>query len=68
MPYTELSIEERATIQVGHYSSYLCEPCTFKPLALLNGEGKNSQIYHYQLDDHLGTPQKLSTHRGLINR
>ena len=50
---------------ISHYCSYLYEPGTFKPLALLQGEGDTAQAYHYQLD-HLGTPQELTDHRGQI--
>lgn len=48
-----------------HYQSYLYEPGTFKPLALLKGKGKNTEVYYYQLD-HLGTPQELTQGDGHI--
>ena len=48
-----------------HYQSYLYEPGTFKPLALLKGKGKEAQVYYYQLD-HLGTPQELTNTHGSI--
>lgn len=48
-----------------HYQSYLYEPGTFKPLALLKGKGKEAQVYYYQLD-HLGTPQELTNAHGGI--
>ncbi|MDO6528272.1 RHS repeat domain-containing protein, partial [Motilimonas sp. 1_MG-2023] len=41
-----------------HYQSYLYEPGSFKPMALIKGEANVSadpvQVYYYQLD-HLGT-------------
>lgn len=48
-----------------HYQSYLYEPGSFKPLALLKGKGKEAQVYYYQLD-HLGTPQELTNAHGSI--
>ncbi|PHX44146.1 hypothetical protein AO284_28750 [Pseudomonas sp. NZIPFR-PS2] len=43
----------------NRHRSYLYEPDTFRPLALLEGFGpKETKAYHYQLD-HLGTPQEL---------
>ncbi|MCR4539727.1 DUF6531 domain-containing protein [Pseudomonas sp. 18.1.10] len=48
------------------HRSYLYEPNSFRPLALLEGFGpKATQPYHYQLD-HLGTPQELTTPEGKI--
>ena len=48
------------------HRSYLYEPNSFRPLALLEGFGPNAtQPYHYQLD-HLGTPQELTTPDGKI--
>lgn len=41
------------------YRSYLYEPGTCKPLALLQGEGPGSSIFHYQLDP-FGTPLELT--------
>ncbi|WP_158587128.1 RHS repeat-associated core domain-containing protein [Motilimonas pumila] len=49
----------------GHYQSYLYEPGTFKPLALIKGEANTSDsdatpdVFYYQLD-HLGTPQEIT--------
>ena len=41
----------------NRHRSYLYEPDSFRPLALLEGFGpKETKPYHYQLD-HLGTPQ-----------
>ncbi|WP_433736510.1 RHS repeat-associated core domain-containing protein [Pseudomonas putida] len=49
-----------------HYRSYLYEPNSFRPLALLDGKGpKNARSFYYQLD-HLGTPQELTDHSGEI--
>ncbi|RQO49496.1 RHS repeat-associated core domain-containing protein, partial [Pseudomonas sp. KBW05] len=48
------------------HRSYLYEPNSFRPLALLEGFGpKATRPYHYQLD-HLGTPQELTTPNGEI--
>ncbi|MDY0898920.1 RHS repeat-associated core domain-containing protein, partial [Pseudomonas fluorescens] len=48
------------------HRSYLYEPDSFRPLALLDGFGPTeTQPYHYQLD-HLGTPQELSDPDGEI--
>ncbi|WP_404487617.1 RHS repeat-associated core domain-containing protein [Pseudomonas sp. HT11] len=48
------------------HRSYLYEPDSFRPLALLEGFGpKDIQPYHYQLD-HLGTPQELTAPDGEI--
>ncbi|MFP3497937.1 RHS repeat-associated core domain-containing protein, partial [Pseudomonas sp. SIMBA_059] len=48
------------------HRSYLYEPGTFRPLALLEGFGpKETKPYHYQLD-HLGTPQELTDNEGEI--
>ncbi|MBL7230236.1 MAG: RHS domain-containing protein, partial [Pseudomonas sp.] len=50
----------------GQHRSYLYEPDSFRPLALLEGFGPaNTQAYHYQLD-HLGTPQELTNTDGKI--
>ena len=49
----------------GHYRSYVYEPGTFRPLALLQGEGQQAQPCYYQLD-HLGTPQELTSPGGAI--
>ncbi|WP_259171698.1 RHS repeat-associated core domain-containing protein [Pseudomonas sp. BIGb0164] len=48
------------------HRSYLYEPDSFRPLALLEGFGpKQTKPYHYQLD-HLGTPQELTAPNGEI--
>ncbi|WP_372238436.1 RHS repeat-associated core domain-containing protein [Pseudomonas sp. R1-43-08] len=48
------------------HRSYLYEPDSFRPLALLEGFGpQETKPYHYQLD-HLGTPQELTTPEGEI--
>ncbi|MBC3198420.1 RHS repeat-associated core domain-containing protein, partial [Pseudomonas poae] len=48
------------------HRSYLYEPDSFRPLALLEGFGPNAtNPYHYQLD-HLGTPQELTAADGEI--
>ncbi|PFG23635.1 RHS repeat-associated protein [Pseudomonas lurida] len=50
----------------NRHRSYLYEPNTFRPLALLEGFGpKETKAYHYQLD-HLGTPQELTAPNGEI--
>ena len=59
------SAQQKGLQGISHYCSYLYELGSFKPLALLNGEGKSAQIYHYQLD-HLGTPQELTSPTGKI--
>ena len=59
------SAQQKGLQGISHYCSYLYEPGSFKPLALLNGEGAKAQICHYQLD-HLGTPQELTDTRGKI--
>ncbi|MGY2363771.1 RHS repeat-associated core domain-containing protein, partial [Pseudomonas azotoformans] len=49
-----------------HHRSYLYEPDSFRPLAMLEGFGpKEIKPYHYQLD-HLGTPQELTASDGEI--
>ncbi|WP_334598651.1 RHS repeat-associated core domain-containing protein [Pseudomonas alvandae] len=49
-----------------HYQSYVYEPGTFRPLALLEGEGPdNATPFHYH-NDHLGTPQELTSQQGEI--
>ncbi|HEF4761752.1 TPA: RHS domain-containing protein, partial [Pseudomonas putida] len=49
-----------------HYRSYLFEPGSFRPLAMLDGKGPiNARPFYYQLD-HLGTPQELTAHDGEI--
>ncbi|WP_454191159.1 RHS repeat-associated core domain-containing protein [Pseudomonas canadensis] len=48
------------------HRSYLYEPDSFRPLALLEGfSPKETKPYHYQLD-HLGTPQELTDTKGEI--
>ncbi|WP_177333597.1 RNase A-like domain-containing protein, partial [Pseudomonas sp. NBRC 111138] len=48
------------------HRSYLYEPDSFRPLALLQGFGPQATTpYHYQLD-HLGTPQELTSPEGEI--
>ncbi|MFK9004415.1 RHS repeat-associated core domain-containing protein [Pseudomonas pergaminensis] len=50
----------------NRHRSYLYEPDSFRPLALLEGFGpKETKAYHYQLD-HLGTPQELTVPDGEI--
>ena len=50
----------------NRHRSYLYEPDSFRPLALLEGFGpKDTKPYHYQLD-HLGTPQELTNPNGEI--
>ncbi|MEB2649515.1 RHS repeat-associated core domain-containing protein, partial [Pseudomonas canadensis] len=52
--------------QTDRHRSYLYEPDSFRPLALLDGFGpKETKAYHYQLD-HLGTPQELTASDGEI--
>ncbi len=52
--------------QTDRHRSYLYEPDSFRPLALLEGFGpKETKAYHYQLD-HLGTPQELTDTKGEI--
>nr|WP_237403061.1 RHS repeat-associated core domain-containing protein [Pseudomonas sp. MWU318] len=50
----------------SHHRSYVYEPGTFRPLALLDGKGpKKACPFYYQLD-HLGTPQELTDYSGEI--
>ncbi|WP_256588658.1 RHS repeat domain-containing protein, partial [Pseudomonas sp. HMWF021] len=50
----------------AQYRSYVYEPGTFRPLALLDGKGpKRACPFYYQLD-HLGTPQELTDYSGEI--
>nr|WP_286948115.1 RHS repeat-associated core domain-containing protein [Pseudomonas sp. UBA6718] len=58
---------ERLIAESGpaHYRSYVYEPGTFRPLALLQGEGAAAEPLYYQLD-HLGTPQELTSTDGQI--
>ncbi|MBD0706853.1 RHS repeat-associated core domain-containing protein, partial [Pseudomonas sp. PSB1] len=48
-----------------HHRSYVYEPGTFRPLALLDGKGPNACPFYYHLD-HLGTPQELTNYGGTI--
>ncbi|MDQ0124549.1 RHS repeat-associated protein [Pseudomonas lini] len=56
-----------AELSQNHYRSYLYEPGSFRPLALLDGEGCHQEAcaFYYQLD-HLGTPQELTSCGGEI--
>ncbi|TMU69575.1 type IV secretion protein Rhs, partial [Pseudomonas fluorescens] len=50
----------------SEYRSYVYEPGTFRPLALLDGKGpKKACPFYYQLDQ-LGTPQELTDYSGDI--
>ncbi|MCD4529859.1 MULTISPECIES: RHS repeat-associated core domain-containing protein [Pseudomonas] len=46
-----------------HHRSYVYEPGTFRPLAMLDGKGLAARPFHYHLD-HLGTPQELTNPAG----
>jgi RHS repeat-associated protein len=49
-----------------HYRSYVYEPGTFRPLAMLDGKGPRKACpFYYQLDQ-LGTPQELTDYSGEI--
>ncbi|KDD69681.1 type IV secretion protein Rhs [Pseudomonas mandelii PD30] len=49
-----------------HHRSYVYEPGTFRPLAMLDGKGPHRACpFYYQLD-HLGTPQELTDYSGDI--
>ncbi|WP_392886756.1 RHS repeat-associated core domain-containing protein [Pseudomonas migulae] len=49
-----------------HYRSYVYEPGSFRPLAMLDGKGPRKACpFYYQLD-HLGTPQELTDYSGEI--
>ncbi|MBK5397405.1 RHS repeat protein [Pseudomonas sp. TH39(2020)] len=49
-----------------HYRSYVYEPGSFRPLAMLDGKGPRKACpFYYQLD-HLGTPQELIDFGGEI--
>jgi RHS repeat-associated protein len=49
-----------------HYRSYVYEPGSFRPLAMLDGKGPRKACpFYYQLD-HLGTPQELTDFGGEI--
>lgn len=45
------------------YQSYIYELGSFKPLALVQGEGVDSQVYYYHLDQ-IGTPTDITNARG----
>ncbi|WP_261845086.1 RHS repeat-associated core domain-containing protein [Aliamphritea ceti] len=47
------------------HTSYVYEPYSFKPMAMLKGSGQATEVYYYQLD-HLGTPQELTDSQGKI--
>ncbi|MEN5135631.1 MULTISPECIES: RHS repeat-associated core domain-containing protein [Pseudomonas] len=48
------------------HRSFIYEPGTFRPLAMLDGKGpKRACPFYYQLD-HLGTPQELTDYSGDI--
>ncbi|MBV4477881.1 RHS domain-containing protein [Pseudomonas sp. COW3] len=50
----------------NRYRSYIYEPGTFRPLAMLDGQGPlKATPFYYQLD-HLGTPQELTDYSGEI--
>ncbi|GFM66094.1 hypothetical protein PSCICJ_22120 [Pseudomonas cichorii] len=50
----------------NRYRSYIYEPGTFRPLAMLDGEGpRKATPFYYQLD-HLGTSQELTDYSGEI--
>lgn len=53
---------DESTLQ---HISYIYEPYTFKPMAMLRGSGRVTEAYYYQLD-HLGTPQELTDNQGKI--
>ena len=49
-----------------HHRSYIYEPGSFRPLAMLDGKGPRQACpFYYQLD-HLGTPQELTDYSGDI--
>ncbi len=49
-----------------HYCSYVYEPGSFRPLALLDGKGPADACPLYYQLDHLGTPQELTNYGGAI--
>ena len=50
----------------NRYRSYIYEPSSFRPLAMLDGEGtRKATPFYYQLD-HLATPQELTDYGGEI--
>ncbi|WP_085702937.1 RHS repeat-associated core domain-containing protein [Pseudomonas sp. B15(2017)] len=59
---------ERLIAESGEnrYRTYIYEPGSFRPLAMLDGEGpRKATPFYYQLD-HLGTPQELTDYSGEI--
>ncbi|MFL7026819.1 RHS repeat-associated core domain-containing protein [Enterovibrio norvegicus] len=46
-----------------HYQTYVYEPGTFKPMAMLSGEGADCEVYHYHLDQ-IGTPTDITDNQG----
>ncbi|MBS4078017.1 RHS repeat-associated core domain-containing protein [Pseudomonas rustica] len=48
------------------YRSYVYEPGTFRPLALLDGKGPKKACPFYYQNDHLGTPLELTDYSGEI--
>ncbi|EJL00643.1 Rhs family protein [Pseudomonas chlororaphis subsp. aureofaciens 30-84] len=59
---------ERLIAESGEnrYRSYIYEPDTFRPLAMLDGKGpQKAEPFYYQLD-HIGTPQELTAFSGEI--
>nr|WP_256586923.1 RHS repeat-associated core domain-containing protein [Pseudomonas sp. Irchel 3E19] len=59
---------ERMIAESGdnRYRTYIYEPGSFRPLAMLDGEGpRRATPFYYQLD-HLGTPQELTDYSGEI--
>ncbi|WP_192560381.1 RHS repeat-associated core domain-containing protein [Pseudomonas allokribbensis] len=59
---------ERLIAESGdnRYRTYIYEPGSFRPLAMLDGEGpRMATPFYYQLD-HLGTPQELTDYSGEI--
>lgn len=55
-----------AESSVNRYRTYIYEPDSFRPLAMLDGEGPlRATPFYYQLD-HLGTPQELTDYSGEI--
>ncbi|WP_347907785.1 RHS repeat-associated core domain-containing protein [Pseudomonas grandcourensis] len=49
-----------------HYRSYVYEPGSYRPLALLDGKGRPDACPCYYQLDHLGTPQELTSYGGAI--
>ncbi|MDD1796275.1 RHS domain-containing protein [Enterovibrio sp. ZSDZ42] len=46
-----------------HYQTYVYDPGTFKPMAMLSGEGADCGVYHYHLDQ-IGTPTDITDLHG----